>query len=132
MHLKFTPDQWAKKTLALFDQFNADRIVAEGNQGGDMVRHTIHTERRIAPVTIVHASQGKSARAEPIAALYEQGRISHISEFKDLEDQMCTWEPLGNMPSPDRLDALVWAFTALFINQPGQTIIGTYGPKLNG
>ena len=124
---KFAPGDWAHKALMLFDQFNADRIVAEGNQGGDMVRHTIHTERRTAPVTIVHARQGKSARAEPIAALYEQNRISHVSEFKELEDQMCTWEPLGNMPSPDRLDALVWALTALFINQPGQTVVTTYG-----
>ncbi len=125
---KYAPGEWARKALALFDQCNADRIVAEGNQGGDMVRHTIHTERRTAPVTIVHARQGKSARAEPIAALYEQGRISHVSEFRDLEDQMCGWEPLGNMPSPDRLDAMVWALTALFIATPGQTIVTTYGP----
>lgn len=123
---KYQPGEWARKALALYDRHNADRIVAEGNQGGDMVRHTIHTERMTAPVTIVHARQGKSARAEPIAALYEQGRISHTQEFKDLEDQMCTWEPLGDMPSPDRLDALVWALTALFLNAPATAVFGRY------
>lgn len=115
---RYSPDGWAKAALRAFDHWKADRIVAEGNQGGDLVRHTIHTERRNAPVTIVHAKQGKNARAEPVQALYEQGRISHASQFAELEDQMCTWEPLGDMPSPDRIDALVWALTSLMLGNP--------------
>lgn len=124
---RYSPGEWAGRALALFDNLRADRIVAEGNQGGEMVRHTIQTERKSAPITIVHASRGKQARAEPIAALYEQGRIRHAQVFADLEDQMCTWEPLGDMPSPDRLDALVWAFTALMLNAPPEAIFGRYG-----
>ncbi len=124
---RYSPDAWARKALAQYDSLKADRIIAEGNQGGDLVRHTISTQRPNAPITIVHAKQGKSARAEPIAALYEQGRISHVGTFPDLEDQMCTWEPLGDMPSPDRIDAMVWAFTALMINRPVPAGYGTYG-----
>lgn len=123
---RYSPADWARKALALFDTLGADRIVAEGNQGGEMVRHTIQTERRSAPITIVHASRGKMARAEPIAALYEQGRVYHAQSFTDLEDQMCVWEPLGDMPSPDRLDAMVWALTALMLNAPPQATFGTW------
>jgi len=124
---RYSPDGWAKAALRAFDHWNADRSVAEGNQGGDLVRHTIHTERRTAPVTIVHAKQGKNARAEPVQALYEQGRISHASQFSELEDQMCTWEPLGDMPSPDRLDAMGWAMTELMLHVPVPAVFGTYG-----
>ena len=121
---RFSPDGWARKAVALYDSLNADRIVAEGNQGGDMVRSTITTQRRNIPVTIVHARQGKNARAEPVAALYEQGRISHAQAFPELEDQMCTWAPLGDQPSPDRIDALVWAFTNLMLGGPADVDIG--------
>lgn len=124
---RMSPDQWARKAVALFESLSADRFVAEGNQGGDMVRHTINSAMRNAPVTIVHASRGKQARAEPIAALYEQNKISHCGDFPDLEDQMCTWEPLGDVGSPDRIDALVWAFTDLMLNQPATAVVGTYG-----
>lgn len=123
---RYSPDAWAKKAVTQFDALRADRIVAEGNQGGEMVRHTIQSVRSTVPITIVHASRGKQARAEPIAALYEQGRISHAAPFAELEDQMCTWEPLGDDPSPDRLDAMVWALTALFLNAPPVPIIGTF------
>lgn len=123
---KYTPDGWANKVIALFRSLSADRIIAEGNQGGDMVRHTIQSVMANAPVTIVHASRGKQARAEPIAALYEQGKITHSEAFSDLEDELVCWEPLGDMPSPDRLDALVWAFTALFINAPPRPQFGSY------
>jgi phage terminase large subunit-like protein len=119
---RYAPDKWAKKALELYDRHKADRIVAEGNQGGDMVTHTIHTERRNAPVTRVHAKVGKRARAEPVAALYEQkdpatgrGKVSHCADMPDLEDQMVIWEPLGGLPSPDRLDALVWGLTELMV-----------------
>lgn len=113
-----SPDQWARKAVEQFDSLKADRIVAEGNQGGDLVRHTIQSVRSSVPVTIVHASRGKQARAEPIAALYEQNKVSHVGTFPDLEDQMCTWEPLGDQPSPDRIDALVWALTSLMLGNP--------------
>lgn len=124
---KYAPGEWAKKAITQFDSLKADRIVAEGNQGGEMVRHTIQTVRATAPVTIVHARQGKNARAEPVAALYEQGRVGHVGQFAELEDQMCTWEPLGDMPSPDRIDALVWAFTELMIRpQAPHALSGTF------
>lgn len=123
---RYSPDGWARKAVALFDSLKADRFVAEGNQGGDMVRHTINSARPNAPVTIVHASRGKQARAEPIAALYEQNKISHCGVFPDLEDQQCTWEPLGDMPSPDRIDAMVWAFTALMLQGPATATFSTF------
>jgi phage terminase large subunit-like protein len=115
---RYSPDTWARKAVEQFDSLQADRIVAEGNQGGDLVTHTIQSVREHCPVTIVHASRGKQARAEPIAALYEQNKISHVGTFPELEDQMATWEPLGDQPSPDRIDALVWALTELMINLP--------------
>lgn len=124
---RFSPDGWARKAVALFQNLKADRFIAEGNQGGDMVRHTITSVMSNAPITIVHASRGKQARAEPIAALYEQNRIGHVANFVELEDQMCTWEPLGDLPSPDRIDALVWALTALMLDAPAQAVFGTYG-----
>ncbi len=114
---KYTPGQWANQALALYDEFKADRIVAEGNQGGEMVRHTIQSARGNAPVTVVHASRGKAARAEPVAALYEQNRVKHVGPFPELDDQLCTWEPLSGQASPDRLDALVWAVTSLMLDQ---------------
>lgn len=110
---RYTPDQWARKALLAFDTHKADRIVAEDNNGGEMVEHTIRTLRPNAPVTRVHASKGKAARAEPYAALYQQGRVHHVGGFPELEDQLVQWEPLSGMRSPDRLDALVWALTEL-------------------
>ncbi|MGB3389545.1 MAG: terminase family protein, partial [Pseudaminobacter sp.] len=115
---RYSPDAWARKAIEQFDSLKADRIVAEGNQGGDLVRHTLHSVNPRVPVTIVHATRGKNARAEPIAALYEQNRVSHAGTFAELEDQMATWEPLGDMPSPDRIDALVWALTSLMLGNP--------------
>lgn len=126
---RLSPDGWARKAIAQYDALKADRVVAEGNQGGDLVRHTIQSVRPNVPVTIVHASRGKQARAEPVAALYEQGRVSHAAPFAELEDQMCTWEPLGDPPppSPDRIDALVWALTALMVNAPQPMTIQNHG-----
>lgn len=119
---RYAPDKWAKKALELYDRHRADRIVAEGNQGGDMVTHTIHTERKNAPVTRVHAKVGKRARAEPVAALYEQGKVSHCADMPDLEDQMVIWEPLSGLPSPDRLDAMVWGLTELMVTGSNFTL----------
>lgn len=112
---RMSPGEWGRKVIEACDTWRADRIVAEANQGGEMVRHTIQTVRENAPVTLVHASRGKQARAEPVAALYEQGKVDHVGSFPELEDEMCTWEPLSAMPSPDRLDAMVWAMTELAI-----------------
>jgi phage terminase large subunit-like protein len=127
---RYSPGDWAKKAIALYHLVGADKIIAEGNQGGDMVRHTIQTEWPNAPVKIVHASRGKAARAEPVAALYEQGRMHHIGAFPELEDQLVTWEPLSGLPSPDRLDALVWGFTELMIVPTHSTpVFGTFGSR---
>ena len=113
---RYTPQQWASKAVELYREHMADRIVAERNQGGDMVRHTLHTEDETVPVKLVHASRGKMARAEPVSALYEQDKVRHVKGLNDLEDQMVQWEPLGSIGSPDRLDALVWAITDLSLN----------------
>ena len=113
---RYTPQQWASKAIQLYRDHMADRIVAERNQGGDMVRHTLHTEDETVPVKLVHASRGKMARAEPVSALYEQDKVRHVRGLNDLEDQMVQWEPLGSIGSPDRLDALVWALTDLSLN----------------
>lgn len=113
---RYTPQQWAAKAIKLYHEHMADRIVAEKNQGGDMVRHTLHTEDDSVPVKLVHASRGKMARAEPVSALYEQGKVKHVKGLNDLEDQMVQWEPLGSTGSPDRLDAMVWAITDLSLN----------------
>jgi hypothetical protein len=116
---RYTPETWGSKAVALYRQFKADRIVAEANFGGAMVESTIRVVDRSAPVKLVHASRGKQARAEPVAALYEQGRMHHAGTFIGLEDEMVTWVPLESRDSPNRVDALVWAATELLIDGPG-------------
>lgn len=114
--LKGTPRQWADQVIAMFDKWEADCIVAEVNNGGDMVKHTIQTRRASAPVKKVWASRGKHVRAEPISALYSLGMVSHVGTFNKLENQMCKMTASGydGDGSPDRCDAMVWAFTELF------------------
>lgn len=112
---RYSPDAWAKRVIHLLDTHKADRIIAEINQGGEMVAFTIRTIRPSAPVKSIHASRSKQARAEPVAALYEQGKVHHLGMFPELEDQLVSWEPLSGEPSPDRLDALVWALTELMV-----------------
>lgn len=111
-----TPEQWARKAVAAYHEFDADRIVCEVNNGGDMVALTIRGIAPNIPVKEVRASKGKHVRAEPISALYEQGRVSHVGSFPALEDQMVLMTQTGfeGTGSPDRLDALVWAMTELF------------------
>ena len=119
---RLSPQGWASKAISLYHLHSADRIVAERNQGGDMVRRTLEVEDETVPIKLVHASRGKYARAEPISALYERGLVRHVanppdgSSLNELETQMRTWEPLGSIGSPDRLDALVWALTDLSLN----------------
>ncbi len=108
------PDAWAKRAIySGYYAFHADRIVAETNAGGEMVEHTLRTVDPHVPYKGVHAKVGKYLRAEPVAALYEQGKVHHVGCFPELEDQMCTW--VQGEKSPDRLDALVHALTDLMI-----------------
>lgn len=113
---RVSPDSWARRAVQAYDDFKADRIIGEVNNGGDMVGLTIRTVRNV-PYKAVHASRGKQARAEPVSALYEQGKVFHIQPFDELEDQLVTWTPETG-ESPDRLDALVWALTELFLQEP--------------
>lgn len=110
------PRDWAQRAIATFDRHEADAIVVEVNQGGDMVKHTLQSIRRGVPIIEVRATRGKHVRAEPISALYSLGTISHVGAFPTLEDQMCLMTASGyaGEGSPDRVDALVWAFTQLF------------------
>lgn len=115
---RYSPDGWARRALAAMDAFGADRIVAEVNQGGDMVEHTIRAMRPNVPYRAVRASRNKVTRAEPVAALYERGKVFHVGEMQELEDQMCSFtvgfDRKAAGYSPDRVDALVWAITDLF------------------
>ena len=113
--LSGTPDKWATAAVAGYHSWKADRIVAEVNFGGDMVEAIIRIIDKNVSFKKVHASRGKAVRAEPVSALYEQGRVHHIGFFADLEDQLCEWVP-GDK-SPDRLDALVWAITDLMLEE---------------
>ena len=111
-----TPLGWAKVAIAAYKTRRADRIVAEVNNGGDLVAGNIRAVDPNVSVRSVRASRGKYVRAEPVAALYEQGRVHHIGFFDQLETQMCGWTPQSGEKSPDRMDALVWAVTELLID----------------
>lgn len=117
---QFRPEEWARRAISAFHTYDADRIIAEINQGGAMVEATIKAQAKgaIIPYKGVHATKGKVTRAEPIAALYEQGKVKHADAFPELEDQMCSFtigfDAKAKGYSPDRLDALVWAATELF------------------
>lgn len=111
--LQASPAEWARAGVKTFHAWQADRIIGEVNNGGDLIEVNIRTVDRNVPYTAVHASRGKAIRAEPVAALYEQGRIHHVGTFPQLEDQMCEWSP-GDSDSPDRMDALVWTIWELF------------------
>lgn len=114
---RYRPHEWALRAIAAFHAHQADRIVAEANLGGDMIEATLRTVEPAIAYKSVHASRGKALRAEPIAALYEQGRVHHVGAFAALEDQMCAFtadfDRVAAGYSPDRLDALVWALTEL-------------------
>ena len=113
------PHVWAERATALWREFEADALVIETNQGGEMAEAVLREADHGVPVTPVRAVRGKAVRAEPVALLYEQGRVRHAGRFEALEDEMCDFGPTGdgwglsNGKSPDRLDALVWAVTAL-------------------
>lgn len=111
------PHQWAAQVVQFYHRYDADLVVAEVNQGGDMVTAVIHAQDATVAVKPVRAQRGKYLRAEPVAALYEQGRIRHAGRFADLEDEMCDFavSGLSSGRSPDRMDALVWALHALLL-----------------
>ena len=115
---RMSPNEWARRAIDLYDQHAASRIIGERNNGGDLVGTVLRTasEGRSLPIRLVTASVGKHARAEPVAALYQQGRVLHVGSFSQLEDQLCTWEP-GSSTSPDRMDALVWALSDLITDR---------------
>lgn len=112
-----SPAGWGRRAVDAYREHKADRIIAERNFGGAMVEHVIRTVDKTVSYREVTASRGKFARAEPVAALYEQGRVSHVGGFPKLEDQMCMLAPDGYVGdgSPDRADALVWALTDLML-----------------
>ncbi len=114
------PAEWARRAVSLYRSWGADGVVIEVNQGGDMVAHTLRTIEPNLPIIEVRASRGKHVRAEPIAALYEQGRCAHVGAFPELENQMTQMTAQGyeGEGSPDALDACIWAMTELF---PGMT-----------
>lgn len=122
--MKGSPEEWARRAVHLYRKWEADKIVAEKNQGGDMVASVIKAVDRSLTPKLVHASRGKYIRAEPISSLYEQNRVHHVGRFDKLEDQMCTFSVdniRGNgMGSPDRVDALVWGLTELFDKLTGR------------
>lgn len=111
------PSGWAQAAIAAMDEFGADRLVAEVNQGGAMVEEVVRQVDPVVPFQAVRATRGKSARAEPVAALYEQGRVKHLPGLGPLEEQMCQMTVRGfeGTGSPDRVDALVWALHALIV-----------------
>jgi phage terminase large subunit-like protein len=116
---RYTPGQWGARAVRAFDDWKADRIVPEVNNGGEMVTHTVQTAARDLGIAVrvhpVHASRGKQTRAEPIAALYEQGKVHHVGNLAMLEDQLSCWTPDDD--SPDRMDSLVWALTDLLLGK---------------
>lgn len=129
---KLSTDEWARLVIRVFDQWEADRVVVEVNQGGDLVSQTLRVHRQNLPIEAVHATRGKRLRAEPVAALYEQDRVRHAKPFPRLEEQMTTWTP-DSPSSPDALDALVWAVTALgFRGDGGGSIASPAGYSMPG
>jgi len=121
-----SPDEWAKVVADTYADkaIGAHWVVAEKNQGGAMVTSVLKAANPGIPVRLVSASQGKRTRAEPVSRLYEQNRIRHIGIFPDLETQMTQWSPTESEWSPDRMDALVWGFTKLMVDKPGDFFVG--------
>jgi predicted phage terminase large subunit-like protein len=127
---RFPPHGWARRAVAAYHAHKADRVVAEVNNGGDLVEATIRMIDAGASFRAVHASRGKVVRAEPVAALYEQGRVHHVGSFPALEDQMCAFAPSFDRRaagySPDRLDALVWALSDLMVGPADTGLLDYY------
>lgn len=114
---RLSPDGWGRRAVNAYHERSADRVVAEVNQGGDLVEHLIRTVDPRVAYDSVRASRGKRTRAEPVAALYEQGKVHHVGTFEDLEGQMASFLPEGSDEGDDRVDALVWGLTYLMLGQ---------------
>lgn len=127
---RYSPNVWANKALEAYHDHQADRIVAEVNQGGALVESNLRTVDKNVPYTAVRASRGKRTRAEPVSALYEQGKVHHVGSLPTLEDQMCQWDPTMGDESPDRVDALVWALTELIVDGPRSGTSSSYDSPL--
>lgn len=125
--LQGSPLTWATAAIVLYHKLKADRIVAEANNGGEMVSTVIKQIDPSVPVKLVHASRGKATRAEPISARYEQNKVHHVGTFEKLEDEQCLWVPGDE--SPNRMDAMVWAFTDLLLG-PGKAGIRNLGDDM--
>lgn len=126
---RYPADRWGSIVVDLYHEYEADRVIAEANQGGDLVKFLLRTVDPAVPVRTVHASRGKYVRAEPVAALYSQGRVHHLGTFATLEDQMCAFVPdidRKTQGSPDRVDALVWALTELLVKRRPQAAARSY------
>lgn len=119
---RFDPSGWARQVTEAYERHSADLVVAEKNNGGDLVKQSLQQFNRTLPVRPVWASRGKHTRAEPVAIAYHEGRVHHLGVHKDLEDQMTSWVP-GTGWSPDRLDALVWALTSLMSDPAPRLVI---------
>jgi len=113
-----TPAQWAKKAVSMYRKYQADRIIGEVNNGGDLIETVLRSEAPDVSFRAVRATRGKILRAEPVAALYERNMVSHVGVFRELEEQMVNYTGRPGLSSPDRLDALVWAVTSLMENEP--------------
>lgn len=120
---KLSPEGWARVAVNAYHDHKANYIVAEKNFGGDMVTQTIKTVDPKVPVKLVTASRGKAARAEPVASLDAQGRIHQVGSWPEMEDELCSWDPLGAGRSPNRLDARVWGFSELLVTTKSWTAI---------
>jgi phage terminase large subunit-like protein len=121
---RVAPHDWARIAVRAYHDYGADRVVAEVNNGGDMIPTLIRAIDPKVPVRTVHASRGKRVRAEPVAALYERTRVHHVEVFEELEAQMCAWSPDASRRSPDRMDAMVWALTSLnLVSSPGMAYL---------
>jgi predicted phage terminase large subunit-like protein len=121
---KASPERWARAVASAASAWQADRVVAEANQGGAMVRSVLQAADQVLPVRLVHASKGKVARAEPVVALYENGKVRHAGMFARLEDELCGLKSAGRYEgpgrSPDRADALVWALSELMLGRKAE------------
>ena len=123
LSMKGSPNQWAQEVMNAYRRWEADRIVAEVNQGGDLVESLMRSIDPRASYRAVRATRGKIMRAEPVAALYEQKKIFHVMPFSALEDQMCSYAPRDISMASDRLDALVWALTDLMLTEERKGIL---------
>lgn len=120
-----TPSDWASRAVALGNELGVSLLIAEANQGGEMVRTVLESVGCELPISLVHARLGKAARAAPVAALYQKGAVAHVGVLKELEDEMCRFGAEGFIGSPDRVDAMVWAVSALMLTAGGAPRIRT-------